>query len=137
MPFTAEQKKAHRQKKKLEEEKLKEEQKKRIMLTRVPENKHKKPLKKHKVGNPSDDYGGHQKALNYHAIPMDKSLKEVQLTFKGGVDDMPANMRKYKLKQGDCTVGFVYEGDWKAKSCTAGKGQRTMSQESEKCQSIW
>ena len=131
MPFTAEEKKAHRKKKKAEEELKKQAQKKRIMETRIQDNKLKKPLDKHKVGIPRDDHGAHQKALNYHAIPMDNSVNEVQLTFNGEGEDMSGkSIMKYKLKKGDFSVGCVYEGDWKAKSCIAGKGQRTMSLES-------
>ena len=132
MAFTAEQKKAHRKKKKAEEELQKQAQKRKIMETRIPDNKLKKPLDKHKVGVPKDDCGAHQKALNCHAIPFDNSVNEVQLTFNGEGEDMSGkSVLKHKLKKGDFSVGLVHEGDWKAKSCIAGKGQRKMSLKSE------
>ena len=88
MPFTAEEKKAHRKKKKAEEELQKQVQKRKTMETRIPDNKLKKPLDKDKVGAPMDDCGAHQKALNCHAIPFDNSVNEVQLTFNGEGEDI-------------------------------------------------
>ena len=89
-------------------------------------------MPKAKVGKASDDHGGHQKALNFCAVPWEDNCNEIQLSLGGSSEEMAGIAICPTMKKGDCTIGMVHEGDWKAKSSIAGNGQRKMCLKSEK-----
>ena len=103
----------------------------------------KAPLKADQVGG-KQDHGGHQKALNF---PQEKWQVKLCLNQLEGStnhsDVMSGNVTAdgaelldsippwYKFKIGTTTIGFVYNGEWKAKSVKAGNGKRKMCLVSE------
>ena len=125
MAWTKEQKKANRAKKRKEESQKQQTMGEKMIQLAPPNHELNKPLPKKDLNNNRKAYGGHQKALNF---PMEDivSLKGPPITME---DNHPA---PGSLKIGDLTIGLVYEGDWKAKSKYAGKGERTMCETSEK-----
>ena len=62
------------------------------------------------------DYGNHQATLNFQ-LPEHVS----SITFDGTGEEPEGDE---KQKMGQLAIGLVCEGDWKAKSKMAGKGQR-------------
>jgi hypothetical protein len=132
MPFTKEQKKAYRLKRK-QEEALKQQQEGQKLQALSPPNKElKRPYQPKHLGNNKVDYGGHQKALNF---PMkDVPRGELQLALKGEATSMHNNsLDEANVKRiGDLSIGLVYEGDWKQKSHLAGNGEKQMCDKSQK-----
>jgi hypothetical protein len=151
MAFTKEQKKIARKRKKEEEMKASNQLGAKMIKKAPAVTLLRAPYKQHDVGKVTVDYGGHQKALNF---PMPEAngtanLQQVQLSLSGlwveedgpplapGIsniyrDVMEATPAASENKIGSLTIGLVYEGDWKASSRLAGKGQRQMCKVSEK-----
>ncbi len=136
MPWTAEQKRAARQKRKAANLTKEDEIGAKMIQKSPPLKMIKTPYKEKDLGNSNIDYGGHQKALNF---PMEEGIQQVLLVVAGKFleEDRPYCLsekvapKAMENKIGSLSIGLVYEGDWKAKSHLAGKGQRTMCKVSE------
>ena len=82
MPWTAEQKREARKKRKAEKELADKDLSVRLMELRPPENKLKTPYKQKDLGKSLVDYGGHQKALNF---VMPKDAQQVQMSLQSHI----------------------------------------------------
>ena len=112
------------------------------LLSQLPKSSIlKPPLKKDQVGG-KQDHGGHQKALNFWQVKLCYSSSNGTTHVSNHVDVMSGYPESpgvlaaippgYKIKIGSVTFGFVYDGNWKADSIMAGKGERKMCKISEK-----
>ena len=128
MVWTKEKKREERLKKKRLMEQREAAMGREMVKKSPPDSKMKAPIKKMDIGSTNVDYGGHQKALNF---VMPEEIQEVQLALNGDAQSM-AEEGICHGKIGTLTIGLAYEGDWKANSRIAGKGERTMCETSEK-----
>jgi len=124
MPWSPNTKRSRRlQKKQREEEAQKELDE--TMLAEAPKTaavlKPPMPVKARKKGG---DCGNPQATLNFQ-LP-----EHVSSIAFDGTGEEPEGDEKQKI--GQLAIGLVYEGDWKAKSKMAGKGQRVRCLDSEK-----
>ena len=123
MPWSPNTKRSRRlQRKQREEEAQKELDE--TMLAEAPKTAVLKPPMPVKARKKGGDYGNHQATLNFQ-LPEHVS----SITFDGTGEE-PEGDEKQKI--GQLAIGLVYEGDWKAKSKMAGKGQRVRCLDSEK-----
>jgi hypothetical protein len=131
MPWTAAQKREARAQKRKQDATNEREMGKKMLELSPPNSEIKKPYNSKHLGNNKVDYGGHQKALNF---PLQETppIGETQLALQGEGSAMHNNTSDLPvLKMGSMTIGLAYEGDWKAKSKLAGKGERKMCVKSE------
>ena len=150
MAFTKEQKKEARKRKKEEAINTSNQLGVKMIKTAPPVKLLKAPFKQKDLGKSTVDYGGHQKALNFPMLEGKgtMNLQQVQISMSGswveedGPTLAPGSSNIYREvmeampsgrenKIGTLTIGLVYEGDWKADSRLAGKGQRQMCKISE------
>lgn len=132
MPWSKERKREERLKKKRKvlEEALKMGQK--LEKEAPPAKSLRTPHTQDNVGKNTVDYGGHHLALNFPTTV--GSANEIQLSLQGECSSMNSSTSLETIVQkiGDLSIGLVCDGDWKAKSKLAGKGQRKMCEASEK-----
>ena len=94
MPWTAEQKREARKKRKLEQDQTDRKFSMQLLTCRPPENKLKTLYKKKDLGKSKVDCGGHQKALNF---VMPKDIQQVQMSLQPDIphsskaDDVHSN----------------------------------------------
>ena len=134
MPFTAEQKRELRKKRKLEAQQQELDLNRKMMELAPPQTLLKRPHSKKDVGNSNVDHGGHQKALNF---PMTGKGPRSCAMALVGIPEVQSSGEKILLKVikhkiGTYSIGLAYEGDWKQKSRLAGNGERDLCQNSEK-----
>ena len=111
---------------------------KKLKFASPPPNERKKPISKDKHSS-KEDFGGHQRALNffseappeiYNTVKASKS-KEVQLSISGEAEAMSGKSAEDQ-KIGTMVLGLAYEGNWKANSKTAGNGEHKTCKVSRK-----
>ena len=149
MPFTKEQKREGRKKKKLEEQQKIAALGAEMIAEAPPMSMLKKPIPKKDLDKPGYDHGGHQKALNF---VMPEETQQFMMSLQGdcltedtepmdiGCGQGATGVKKVAVagppepgnsRVGTLSLGWVYEGDWKMKSRIAGNGERTMCKVSE------
>ena len=132
MPWTKEQKRAHRASQRAAAANKRKADIAALAAVAPPNSALKKPPAAKDIGNNLKDYGGHHKGLNF---PLEKgTFSEVRISKDSFLEPMHGSgCDGFVLKKmGDLCIGLCYEGDWKKKSKLAGKGKRQYCLDSER-----